>query len=454
MQQLSHFGDGPSVVLPAFISDLFEWHSRWTNALNLPEDLDDIDDLSDPDVYKRKCQRTTLGLWGNNIKTYVSSLALKYSLKQAAQQEHLELSRMHRRSTTLSTDDRDSASARSSHLLHAPGVVNLMAMPAFWPCVEGARGVLEALNKLPADRLLTMPDATVLQTTHAAVLLCSLATVKAQPPLGVGYLKTTINLIDRTSAAFRRASISPDDTVYHIALYLESLLRPRDAQGGASEARAPGTAGVNGSNLSGPGSGMAQPLATSPAPPSIFYSNVGSTTTSGAGAASRNGWQETGGGMDGNNKGTQGGAGHNSLLWNSAGAGGAGGDEFDGGLNAMAAAAASVAAAEAGSGPPPSQQMDIGNLTWPSATSGGGGVPAGGNGPGATGNAWSLSDSFNWNSLLFNVSRGETKHLCEAQAADMPVFHPPSHFHSNRSSRGKSRQMRRYRCCYASWMAN
>jgi hypothetical protein len=54
--------------------------------------------------------------------------------------------------------------------------------------------------------------------------------VKSQPPLGPGYLRSNIQLIDQTSAAFRKASITDDDTVLHIATYLESLLRPKNAR--------------------------------------------------------------------------------------------------------------------------------------------------------------------------------------------------------------------------------
>ena len=88
---------------------------------------------------------------------------------------------------------------------------------------------VEAVCAFPPERLLSAPDATIMQTTHAAVLLCSLATVKSQPPLGPGYLRSNIQLIDQTSAAFRRASITEEDTVLHIAIYLESLLRPKNA---------------------------------------------------------------------------------------------------------------------------------------------------------------------------------------------------------------------------------
>ncbi|PWY96816.1 hypothetical protein BCV70DRAFT_209097, partial [Testicularia cyperi] len=232
--------DGPSVMMPAFLNDLLEWNSRWHDAVGISEDLDDDMRLDDPHEYKRRCQRLCLKLFKDNLKTYVSSLVLKSSLKQAALQEHQEVIRnQHRRSTTRgTTEDRDSISGKTTgSSLHgqqlssglAPGTVNLMAMPAFWPCVEGARGVLEAVCAFPAERLLTAPDATIMQTTHAAVLLCSLATVRSQPALGPGYLRSTIQLIDQTSAAFRKASITEDDTAYHIALYLESLLRPKNA---------------------------------------------------------------------------------------------------------------------------------------------------------------------------------------------------------------------------------
>lgn len=223
--------DGPSVMMPAFLSDLYEWSARWHDALGLRENADDDNYLDDPTAYQRRCWRLCLDLWKNNIKTYVSSLVLKSSLKQAALQEHQEIVRNHhRRSTTRGTEDRDSVSGKS-HLSSGlePGMVNLMAMPAFWPCVEGARGVLETVCAFPPERLLSAPDATIMQTTHAAVLLCSLATVKSQPPLGPGYLRSNIQLIDQTSAAFRRASITEEDTVLHIAIYLESLLRPKNA---------------------------------------------------------------------------------------------------------------------------------------------------------------------------------------------------------------------------------
>ncbi|TKY89697.1 hypothetical protein EX895_001482 [Sporisorium graminicola] len=224
--------DGPSIMMPAFLSDLYEWNARWHEALGLREDAADEEaQPDDPVAYQRRCQRLCLKLWKDNIKTYVSSLVLKSSLKQAALQEHQEIVRNHhRRSTTREKEERDSVSGRS-HLSSGldPGMVNLMAMPAFWPCVEGARGVLETLCALPPQRLLSAPDATIMQTTHAAVLLCSLATVKSQPPLGPGYLRSNIQLIDQTSAACRRASITEEDTVLHVAKYLESLLRPRNA---------------------------------------------------------------------------------------------------------------------------------------------------------------------------------------------------------------------------------
>lgn len=223
--------DGPSIMMPAFLSDLFEWSARWHEALSLREDMDEDSHSDDPAAYERRCQRLCLKLWKDNIKTYVSSLVLKSSLKQAALQQHQEIVRNHhRRSTTREKEDRDSISGKS-HLSTGlePGMVNLMAMPAFWPCVEGARGVLEAVCAFPPERLLCAPDATIMQTTHAAVLLCSLATVKSQPPLGPGYLRSNIQLIDQASAAFRRASITEEDTVLHIAIYLESLLRPKNA---------------------------------------------------------------------------------------------------------------------------------------------------------------------------------------------------------------------------------
>ena len=233
--------DGPSIMMPAFLSDLYEWNARWHDALGLREDEDDEDaHLDEGAAYQRRCQRLCLKLWKDNIKTYVSSLVLKSSLKQAALQEHQEIVRNHhRRSTTREKEDRDSVSGKS-HLSSGlePGMVNLMAMPAFWPCVEGARGVLEAVCAFPPERLLSAPDATIMQTTHAAVLLCSLATVKSQPPLGPGYLRSNIQLIDQTSAAFRRASITEEDTVLHIAMYLESLLRPKNASTKEREGKA------------------------------------------------------------------------------------------------------------------------------------------------------------------------------------------------------------------------
>lgn len=223
--------DGPSIMMPAFLSDLYEWNARWHEALGLREDMDEDAHLDEAAAYSRRCQRLCLKLWKDNIKTYVSSLVLKSSLKQAAMQEHQEIVRNHhRRSTTREKEDRDSLSGKS-HLSSGlePGMVNLMAMPAFWPCVEGARGVLETVCAFPPERLLSAPDATIMQVTHAAVLLCSLATLKSQPPLGPGYLRSNIQLIDQTSAAFRRASITQEDTVLHIAIYLESLLRPKNA---------------------------------------------------------------------------------------------------------------------------------------------------------------------------------------------------------------------------------
>ncbi|SNX85682.1 related to PRIB protein [Melanopsichium pennsylvanicum] len=223
--------DGPSILMPAFLSDIYEWSARWHEALDLREDMDEDAHLDETVAYQRRCHRLCLKLWKDNIKTYVSSLVLKSSLKQAALQEHQENVRNHhRRSTTREKEERDSVSGKS-HLSSGlePGMVNLMAMPAFWPCVEGARGVLEAVCAFPPERLLSAPDATIMQATHAAVLLCSLATVKSQPPLGPGYLRSNIQLIDRASAAFRRASITEDDTVLHIAKYLESLLRPKNA---------------------------------------------------------------------------------------------------------------------------------------------------------------------------------------------------------------------------------
>lgn len=238
--------DGPSIMMPAFLSDLFEWNARWHEALGLREDADEDVHSDDVAAYHRRCQRLCLQLWKDNVKTYVSSLVLKSSLKQAALQEHQEIVRNHhRRSATRGTEDRDSVSGKS-HLSSGlePGMVNLMAMPAFWPCVEGARGVLEAVCAFPPERLQCAPDATIMQTTHAAVLLCSLATVKSQPPLGTGYLRSNIQLIDQTSAAFRRASITQEDTVLHIAMYLESLLRPKNAQPRHSAAATNGKTGA------------------------------------------------------------------------------------------------------------------------------------------------------------------------------------------------------------------
>lgn len=253
--------DGPSVMMPAFLADLDEWNARWHEALGLREDTcEDIDDKRrhlDEAAYQRKCQRLSLKMWKDNIKTYVSSLVLKSSLRQAAMAAHQEMVRNHNsRSATRGTDDRAETSSTKSQLGLEPGVVNLMAMPAFWPCVEGARGVLEAICAFPEKFLLASPDSTVMQTTHAAVLLCSLATVRSHPPLGPGYLKSNIQLIDQTIAAFRKASITRDDTVLHIANYLDSLLRPKNAppsrsrpaagQTNAEDAQAGGTSSTSG----------------------------------------------------------------------------------------------------------------------------------------------------------------------------------------------------------------
>ncbi|SPO29387.1 related to PRIB protein [Ustilago trichophora] len=277
--------DGPSIMMPAFLSDLYEWSARWHEALGLREDMDEDSHLDETAAYQRRCQRLCLKLWKDNIKTYVSSLVLKSSLKQAALQEHQEIVRNHhRRSTTRGTEDRDSVSGKS-HLSSGlePGMVNLMAMPAFWPCVEGARGVLEAVCAFPPERLLSAPDATIMQTTHAAVLLCSLATVKSQPPLGPGYLRSNIQLIDQTSAAFRRASITEEDTVLHIAMYLESLLRPKNAaptHAGRTTAVAPSsrTQQPRGTAIGTSSTSASVPLATSQSTPILTNSSVGITS--------------------------------------------------------------------------------------------------------------------------------------------------------------------------------
>ncbi|PWY97518.1 hypothetical protein BCV70DRAFT_219401, partial [Testicularia cyperi] len=108
--------DGPSVMMPAFLNDLLEWNSRWHDAVGISEDLDDDMRLDDPHEYKRRCQRLCLKLFKDNLKTYVSSLVLKSSLKQAALQEHQEVIRnQHRRSTTRgTTEDRDSISGKTT----------------------------------------------------------------------------------------------------------------------------------------------------------------------------------------------------------------------------------------------------------------------------------------------------------------------------------------------------
>ncbi|KAJ1023213.1 hypothetical protein NDA16_003366 [Ustilago loliicola] len=442
--------DGPSIMMPAFLSDLFEWSARWHEALGLREDMDEDSHSDDPVAYERRCQRLCLKLWKDNIKTYVSSLVLKSSLKQAALQEHQEIVRNHhRRSTTREKEDRDSISGKS-HLSNGlePGMVNLMAMPAFWPCVEGARGVLEAVCAFPPERLLCAPDATITQTTHAAVLLCSLATVKSQPPLGTGYLRSNIQLIDQTSAAFRRASITEEDTVLHIAIYLESLLRPKNASpkhgaqtndpitgkakashplssgsgtvggavafggsqrnnhqgsafgngstmgGLASDNSQNGVGSFNGGTMAGGGLGNFTQLANFTLMSNnidMFYSgnnhnngNSGNGNNDLGAAADNARWFNNTGGQ--NNGSTQ--PQDNHLFFNSSGTGGS----FDReGLDAIASAAAAAAAAQNGGsesgGAGGGGPMDMSGVTWSSAMGGGG--------------AATPAVSAPWNNLMF-----------------------------------------------------
>ncbi|PWN54259.1 hypothetical protein IE53DRAFT_383172 [Violaceomyces palustris] len=218
-------GEGPNILLPAFISELGEWWQRWLDALGLkPMPGQEEEDPAFPN--RKQCRRSNMKFWKDSVKLHIASSILKYSLKQAAMTESKGRKADRDEDGWSPQEGGDDSSAA---LVTEGGAYNLINMPAFWPCVEGARGVLHAINSMPPERLLTTPDSTALQTTHAAVLLCSLATVKSVPPLGKGYISSTIQLIDKTSAAFRRASISPDDTVVHIARYLESLLRPLDA---------------------------------------------------------------------------------------------------------------------------------------------------------------------------------------------------------------------------------
>ncbi|SAM84668.1 related to PRIB protein [Ustilago bromivora] len=423
--------DGPSIMMPAFLSDLFEWSARWHEALGLREDMDGDSHSDDPAVYERRCQRLCLKLWKDNIKTYVSSLVLKSSLKQAALQEHQEIVRNHhRRSTTREKEDRDSISGKS-HLSNGlePGMVNLMAMPAFWPCVEGARGVLEAVCAFPPERLLCAPDATIMQTTHAAVLLCSLATVKSQPPLGPGYLRSNIQLIDQASAAFRRASITEEDTVLHIAIYLESLLRPKNAapkhsaqtdpvksshavSGGSGASRGAAASGEtqrnsnpasvfgNGSMMGGLPSDNGQNGAASfnggamggglnnftqlanftlmSNNTDMFYSgnNNSNTNNSNLDAAAENARWFNNAGSQNNGPSVPQDDNNNNLFFNNSGAG----DSFDReGLDAIASAAAAAAAGESGAaaGGGGGGPMDMSGVNWSSAMGGGaGGTPA------------------------------------------------------------------------------
>ncbi|KAJ9474239.1 Zn(2)-C6 fungal-type domain-containing protein [Pseudozyma hubeiensis] len=442
--------DGPSIMMPAFLSDLYEWNARWHEALGLREDVDEDVHLDEATAYDRRCQRLCLKLWKDNIKTYVSSLVLKSSLKQAALQEHQEIVRNHhRRSTTREKEDRDSISGRS-HLSSGlePGMVNLMAMPAFWPCVEGARGVLEAVCAFPPERLLSAPDATIMQTTHAAVLLCSLATVKSQPPLGPGYLRSNIQLIDQTSAAFRRASVKDEDTVLHIAMYLESLLRPKNAaptsqdktagwrahaKGAAAQA---GAISLDDAKLRGQksvfdgGAGAADRLASSGAAPGqdnllnggaaigtsnansalggngfaqftnftllsnnndMFYS--GNNTTPSAPRWFNNGTSST----TTNNAAP---AADNALFFNNA-ANEAGFDRE--GLNAIASAAAAAAAQQ--SGGQEGGEVDMTGVNWPPTMNNGGG-----------------NGTASWNTLMFgNSSNGGGNTTMGGDAYQQPV---------------------------------
>ncbi|EPQ30307.1 uncharacterized protein PFL1_02423 [Pseudozyma flocculosa PF-1] len=415
IEQLSGpMSDGPSIVLPAFLNDVAEWFQRWTSVLNVRKDLDEVAYGDDAAVNRAKFRRTAMKLWRDSLKTYVSSLALKWTLKKAAQLEHQELVRSHsRRSATAGTEERESVSGRSSIMQN--GCVNLMTMNAFWPCVEGARGVLEALISFEPERLQTAPDATVLQSTHAAVLLCSLATLRSHPPLGQGYLRTTIELVDQTSAAFRRASISSDDTTFMIAQYLESLLRPKDARGDAATARPGARAdeaaigapplvagqpvfGVGssfyGAGGSGGGSGLDGPSSSSAAAAAGLRSNGWDAPTSmdqqHAAAAAASGYAAHHAGQHAPFFSHQ----HSSSGNNTVGGG------MDGGLNTIAAAAEAVAAAASNGVGGPSAQMDIGNLTWPSTAAASSSAPA--TSAAGAGGAWSYADSYNWNSILFN----------------------------------------------------
>lgn len=385
----SSTSDGPSVMMPAFLNDLVEWSARWHDALGLKEDSEEVPNMDDPELYRSHCQCLCLKLWKNNIKTYISSWVLKSSLKQAAVQEHQEAVRNHhRRSTTRGTEDKDSFSGKSHSGLE-PGTVNLMAMPAFWPCVEGARGVLEAVCAFPPQRLLTAPDATVMQTTHAAVLLCSLATVKSQPPLGPGYLRSNIQLIDQTSAAFRRASITEDDTVLHIALYLESLLRPRNTVPGSTPSQPRSDESTNAGR--GTSSHTQLPDFSARRQPdtrsvSTRYAEMANNNNSGGAAAPFTG------NFNGSDQFYVGGSskllptnGENGLE----GGGGVGSMFDEDGLNAIAAAA-TAAAGNASNHP----AMDISSVTWPTPTQ----AASSGNGAGP----WNSNNHTPWTSFMFN----------------------------------------------------
>ncbi|KAN0060555.1 hypothetical protein ACQY0O_007016 [Thecaphora frezii] len=376
IEQLSGpMSDGPSVVLPAFLNDVAEWFQRWTSNLNVSKDLDEVPFGEDADVDRAKFRRATMKLWGDSLKTYVASLALKWTLKKAAQLEHQEMVRSQmRRSTTAGTEDRESISGRSSILQN--GCVNLMSTNAFWPCVEGARGVLESLISLPPHRLRTAPDATVLQSTHAAVLLCSLATLKSNPPLGQGYLRTTIQLVDQASAAFRAASISPDDTSYLIAQYMESLLRPKARRGDAGGGDGKGGSPQRMRRDNGADAAAAAAAAGHPAFASFYATGGGGNSSNNHGGVARNGWSASATdrppAVSGGHAAQHAAGGHGvdaGHLFYSEGMAGSSGHAVDGGLNTIAAAAAAVAAASASdaSAPGASAQMEIGNLTWPSS---------------------------------------------------------------------------------------
>lgn len=111
-------------------------------------------------------------------------------------------------------------------------------------CTASAQGVLEALSSLPPQRLRTTPDPTILQCLHAATVVVSAALTSIpirrqggnnwSPPLAASgpgpstaqsdFAGTVYMLITTMRDSCIRASLSPEDTVHHIAQYMSSLL--------------------------------------------------------------------------------------------------------------------------------------------------------------------------------------------------------------------------------------